>query len=109
MMILIKSAAYLMAVVSGLIFLVSISCAISSQEDGCSDDNYPNYRVQFINEHVGWIIGPHLFHTTDGGTTWTMIRYKNCIDLIKSRDGPEYRKYYVQFVDEAWGWRKKPI
>jgi photosystem II stability/assembly factor-like uncharacterized protein len=108
-MTLIKSIAYLLAVVSGLIFSVSISYAVSTQKDGCSADSYPNSRVQFINERVGWIIGPHLFHTTDGGATWTAIRYKNCIDMIRSRDGPEYRKHYVQFVDEIWGWRKSPI
>lgn len=106
---LLKGIAYLLAVVTGLIFSVSISCAVSTQEVKCTDENYPNFRVQFINERMGWILGPHHFQTTDGGTTWAAIRYENCIDMIKSRDGPEYRKHYVQFVDEIWGWRINPI
>jgi len=104
-----KRTAYSLAAISGLILSVTISCAVSTQEVNCTEENHPNFRVQFINEHVGWIIGAHLFHTTDGGNTWTAIRYKNCNDLIKARDGPEYRKHYVQFVDETWGWRKSPI
>lgn len=108
-MIILKSIAYLLALASGLILSVTISCTVYTHEDRCSDDNYPNFRVQFINERVGWIIGPHIFHTTDGGNTWAAIRYKNCIDLIKARDGPGYRKHHVQFVDETWGWRRSPI
>jgi photosystem II stability/assembly factor-like uncharacterized protein len=104
-----KSTAYLLIVASGLILSAAISCAVSTQENSCLDDNYPNFRVQFINERVGWIIGPHLFHTIDGGNTWSAIRYKDCLDMIKSRDGPEYRKHHVQFVDETWGWRQSPI
>src|SRR5262245_43085178 len=104
-----KRTAYSLAAISGLILSVTISCAVSTQEVNCTEENHPNFRVQFINEHVGWIIGAHLFHTTDGGNTWTAIRYKNCDDLIKARDGPEYRKHFVQFVDESWGWRNSPV
>jgi photosystem II stability/assembly factor-like uncharacterized protein len=102
MMVLIRSVASLLVVVSGPIFLIGISCAVSTKESECLDDNYPNFRVQFINERLGWIIGPHLLRTTDGGATWDTIRYKNCVDLIKARDGPESRKHYVQFVDQTW-------
>lgn len=35
---------------------------------------YPNVRVQFVNAHVGWIVGPRLLQTTDGGRTWKRVR-----------------------------------
>ncbi len=39
-----------------------------------ADQQFPNVRVQFVNRDVGWIVGPRLLQTTDGGRTWRAIR-----------------------------------
>lgn len=36
-------------------------------------ERYANIKVQFVNSDTGWIVGPRLLRTTDGGRTWTSI------------------------------------
>src|SRR6267378_1219823 len=73
--------------------------------DKRATNEYPNFRVQFIDQRTGWIIGPRLFRTIDGGHTWSIITYSHDEDVIKAKDGPEYAKYTIQFVDAIRGWR----
>jgi photosystem II stability/assembly factor-like uncharacterized protein len=72
-------------------------------------NDYPNFKVKFIDSQNGWIIGPRLHKTKDGGKSWETISYSNIGDVIRADDGPEYRKNYVQMVDKEWGWRLNPF
>jgi photosystem II stability/assembly factor-like uncharacterized protein len=45
------------------------SCASDSNQ---SDDPY--LHVQFVTSAVGWIVGPRLLQTTDGGKNWKVIQ-----------------------------------
>ncbi|MDQ6713210.1 MAG: YCF48-related protein [Candidatus Dormibacteraeota bacterium] len=31
----------------------------------------PGWQVRFVSDQVGWLFGPRLFRTTDGGQTWS--------------------------------------
>jgi photosystem II stability/assembly factor-like uncharacterized protein len=90
------------------VLLVVLACHAFVQSPWSSDD-YPNFSIQFVDDRTGWIIGPRLFHTIDGGKTWTVIKYARVEDPVLAEDGPEYRKNYVQFVDRDWGWRCSPV
>jgi photosystem II stability/assembly factor-like uncharacterized protein len=90
------------------VVLAVLACHAFVQSPWSSDD-YPNFSIQFVDDRTGWIIGPRLFRTIDGGKTWTVIKYARVEDAIRADDGPEYRKHYVQFVDRDWGWRCSPV
>ncbi len=70
--------------------------------------NYPNFSIQFIDDHYGWIIGPRLLLTADRGTSWSIISYAQTADIVRARDGPETRRHSICFVDRSWGWRISP-
>lgn len=61
-----------------------------------------NIRVQFVNSRVGWIIGPRLLQTKDGGRTWEVIR--------QNGNGTVYsqllyiERQLVQFIDPEVGY-----
>lgn len=50
-----------------------------------------------------------MFHTKDGGSTWSVIDYVRPSDSFKAKDGPQYVKYAVHFVDPDWAWRISPL
>jgi photosystem II stability/assembly factor-like uncharacterized protein len=60
-------------IVIGVVLLCSMfivgSLALSKADEG-----YPNLKVQFVNSQVGWIVGPRLLQTTDGGRSWKQVR-----------------------------------
>ena len=60
-------------IIFGIVLLCSVlvvcSLALSN-----TDQNHPNLKVQFVNSQVGWIVGPRLLQTTDGGRSWKQIR-----------------------------------
>jgi photosystem II stability/assembly factor-like uncharacterized protein len=89
--------------------LFLLAACFATPSDRPRVENYPNFRIQFINDRVGWIVGPRLLRTVDKGSTWEIIKYSRPEDAIRADDGPEYRKDYVQFVDADWGWRCSPI
>lgn len=73
--------------------LVSVSILVS-----CNSIKSPNVDVQFINSHVGWIIGPRLLQTTDGGQTWIQLRNEGdgtveAEDILQGRN-------WMQFLNE---------
>lgn len=43
---------------------------------------FPNEKVQFVNERTGWIVGPSLLRTDDGGKSWTRIRYNGAGTIV---------------------------
>lgn len=67
----------LIATVLTIICGVGLTLSVGSCSSGLAFNNgnrFPNIRVQFVNSRVGWIIGPRLLQTTDGGRTWNVIR-----------------------------------
>ena len=79
------------------------------QKEKVSPNSYPNFRVEFFDQHAGVIIGPRVFHTKDGGRTWSVIDYVRPSDSFKAKDGPKYAKHLVHFVDPEWAWRISPV
>lgn len=91
-----------------VVVLVLVAC-FAAPTERVRIENYPNFRVHFIDDQVGWIIGPRLLRTVDGGHSWEVIKYARPEDAIRANDGPEYRKHYIDFVDRDWGWRISPV
>lgn len=64
-------------------------------------EKFPNVKVYFVNDRTGWIVGPQLFRTLDGGSSWKKIR----------SDGPgtvftevvDNHQQHIQFLDERIG------
>jgi photosystem II stability/assembly factor-like uncharacterized protein len=69
-----------------LMFLISISY---SQPGAC---------VYFINANTGWIVGPGLYNTTDGGSNWNV--------KMQFSYGAEYSEYLssIYFINDNIGW-----
>jgi len=60
-----------------------------------SDLGYNYHAIDFINTYKGWAVGEKgsIFHTSNGGITWSKQESGTNADLVK-----------VQFVDEDYGW-----
>lgn len=65
------------------------------------DQEYPNVRVQFVNRDVGWIVGPRLLQTTDGGRTWKEIRKDGYGTFTSESIGFGHRD--IQFITPTSG------
>lgn len=78
----------------GLLVLVS---AVAS----CTANRTPNIKVQFVNSRVGWIVGPRLLKTTDGGQTWNEVRREGFGTFEGDYVGYGHRS--IQFIDSATG------
>ena len=87
-----------------LFFFVSCNSAFP-RENKWSTKDYPNFRVKFVDSKTGFILGPRILRTTDGGKSWSVIEYAREAGAIIARDGPETRKFAVDFVDQDFGWR----
>jgi photosystem II stability/assembly factor-like uncharacterized protein len=98
------------AAVTVIIVLSSLAgyLSFSQKEKPPSHNSYPNFRVEFFDEHSGVIIGPRVFHTKDGGRTWSIIDYVSVSDSFKAKDGPKPAKHLIHFVDSEWAWRISP-
>lgn len=81
------------AVLSSLLFSLGVVA--------CTGQKTPNIKVQFINSSVGWIIGPRLLQTTDGGRTWSVIRSEGFGTFQAESIGYGHRS--IQFIDSAKG------
>ena len=66
-----------------------------------ADRHFPNVRVQFVNRDVGWIVGPRLLQTSDGGRTWKEIRSDGYGTLTSESIGFGHRQ--IQFITPASG------
>lgn len=70
---------------------------------------FPNVKVQLVNERTGWIVGPRVFRTQDGGDSWKLIRTEGPGTIVTETVDNEQRR--IQFVDERAGffvtWRRQ--
>ena len=101
-----------LVVVTAVLLLLSIASFLAFQrkaEKIAEAADYPNFRIEFFDEHSGVIIGPRVLHTKDGGSAWSIIDYVRPSDSFKAKDGPKPAKHLVDFVDNDWAWRVSPI
>jgi photosystem II stability/assembly factor-like uncharacterized protein len=99
-----------LVIVASLFSILPLTWSLVRLQSGkIPSKSYPNLRVQFFDEHTGVIIGPRVFHTKDGGESWSIIDYVRASDSFKARDGPKHAKYLMQFVDPEWAWRISPF
>jgi photosystem II stability/assembly factor-like uncharacterized protein len=63
----------------------------------CTSNSAPNIKVQFVNSQVGWIVGPRLLKTIDGGKTWTEVRHEGFGTFEAEYIGYGHRA--IQFID----------
>ena len=80
------------------------SCSLWSRK-GWSVNDYPNVRIQFVDSKSGFIIGPRLIRTLDGGSSWTVTEYRQIEDTLRAEGSLEPYAHDVGFVDRDWGWR----
>jgi photosystem II stability/assembly factor-like uncharacterized protein len=95
-----------------VLLLVSIGGFLAFQqktEKIARGGDYPNFRVEFFDDHSGVIIGPRVLHTKDSGSTWSIIDYVRPSDSFKAKDGPKPAKHLIDFIDTDWAWRVSPI
>lgn len=82
-----------------LLNVVLVSCAMLPS---LRTERYANVYVQFVSPTVGWIFGPRLLQTTDGGKNWTVLQNEGTstfrledISLGRNR---------IHFADSKLGW-----
>ncbi|HEU4508093.1 MAG TPA: YCF48-related protein [Pyrinomonadaceae bacterium] len=82
---------------------VTVSCSVVLGFLFCvnSDRQLPNVRVQFVNRDVGWIVGPRLLQTGDGGRTWKEVRSEGYGTLPSESIG--FGHTQIQFITPASG------
>ena len=97
-------------IVTGLALLLCV-CSIACNHGAYpATHTFPNVKAQFVNERTGWIVGPRVFRTQDGGNSWKMIRADGPGTIVTETIDNEQRR--VQFVDERVGFfldRKRVI
>ena len=85
--------------------ILSLGLAISGLSVACNHSRNveaPNIKAQFVNSRVGWIIGPRLLQTKDGGRTWEVIR-QNGNGTIHSQV-LYIERQFVQFINPEVGY-----
>ena len=83
------------------VVLVGCLTSLIGISAGCLINNYPNVKVQFVNPKTGWIIGPQLLHTSDGGKTWEILQSNNVGTVVV--EGIGYGHKAIQFIDPNVG------
>ena len=71
---------------------------------------FPNVKVQFVNGQTGWVVGPRLYRTQDGGSSWKIVRPEGPGTIVTEIGNWEEKR--IQFVDERVGFileRKRVI
>ena len=63
--------------------------AASASETACTDRPCIS-SVRFANAHIGWLFGPALFQTNDGGHTWTRVKSDTVVD-VEAKNGVAMR------------------
>lgn len=84
-----------------IVFLVCCPVVILGSLAFLAQERSPNIRVQFIDSRVGWIVGPRLLRTTDGGRTWNVVRSDGYGTLNVESIGFGHR--VVQFINTNSG------
>jgi photosystem II stability/assembly factor-like uncharacterized protein len=59
-------------------------------------------KVQFVNANAGWIVGPRLLTTQDGGKTWIELR-RDGLGTIEAEDIFQ-GQHWIQFTSPETGW-----
>jgi photosystem II stability/assembly factor-like uncharacterized protein len=88
-------------IITGLALLLSscsVACNITAKPPR---HTFPNEKVQFVNERTGWIVGPRLLRTDDGGNSWRMIRSDGPGTIVSEFIDNEQAR--IQFVDDRVG------
>lgn len=68
----------------------------------CTGSSFPNVEVQFVNGSTGWIVGPRLIGTKDGGKTWVELR-RDGLGTVEAEDILQ-GKNWIQFTSPETGW-----
>lgn len=85
----------------------TLALALCVVAAGCGWEGYPpaykfpNVKVQFVNERTGWIVGPALLRTQDGGNSWQKIRQEGPGTIVSEVGIFDEMKF--QFIDERIG------
>jgi hypothetical protein len=82
----------LAAIGFGVVFLALFLKYRLLQNSEFSTYDYPNFKVQFVDENNGFIMGPRLLKTENGGADWSVIVYEGEEKIIKAEQGPETKK-----------------
>src|SRR4051812_38416696 len=67
-----------------------------------SGERYANIKVQFVNPDTGWIFGPRLLGTANGGRTWATVD-QDGLGTFKLEDISLGREK-IQFINPELGW-----
>lgn len=84
------------------LILLCISTSGAVINCGAHAERFANVKVQFVNSSVGWIVGPRLLRTTDGGHTWAVVSQDDAA-TFKVEDIFIARQK-IQFIDQSTGW-----
>jgi photosystem II stability/assembly factor-like uncharacterized protein len=87
--------------------IVPVGITVSGLFTSCNPGNVPveryaNIKVQFVNSSTGWIVGPRLLQTRDGGRTWTSVS-RDETGTFKVEDIFIGRQK-IQFISPDMGW-----
>jgi photosystem II stability/assembly factor-like uncharacterized protein len=93
---------HLAALLIAMLALFKYSCAtIFDKAAYPARHDFPNVKVQFVDDRSGWIVGPGLSRTQDGGNTWKKIRLDGSGTVLTEVVDNEQR--LIHFVDERLG------
>lgn len=94
----------ILSVITISVLILLYSCGQILDKGPISESDYPNFRVQFIDERNGWIVGPRIRKTQDGGSTWFIVETSKDAPLPLAGEGPAPVRYFSQFIDQQHGW-----
>jgi photosystem II stability/assembly factor-like uncharacterized protein len=77
--------------------MILVTAGITS----CTKNRSPNIKVQFVDSRNGWIVGPRLLQTTNGGQSWNVIRTEGFGTFETESIGYGHRS--IQFINRTTG------
>ena len=92
---------HLAALIIAMWALFLCSCVLFDRVGYPARHDFPNVKVQFVNDRSGWIVGPGLSRTQNGGNSWKKIRPDGPGTVITEAVDNEQR--LLHFVDERLG------
>jgi photosystem II stability/assembly factor-like uncharacterized protein len=87
------------ASIAMLMSVVLSSCGLPRNPDNSS----PNIKVQFINAKTGWIAGPRILRTGNGGLNWEIVNSTGPSGKVR-HDLAEDGLKRIQFITSQIGW-----
>lgn len=82
-----------------------VGIAISVACSPCSyplRERFPNVKVQFVNTSTGWIVGPRLLRTMDGGHSWALVQEDGAGTIVT--EASNFEQKIFQFINTTTGW-----